>query len=236
MKKLLILCAFIFSFPISAKAVGQCDRDAIIVFDGSGSMAEMGFNDLDEPRIMTARRAMHRAIPPIAARRNLGLMIYGPGDAGMCQGIDLRFAPRPNAAPMLLSAIDALEPAGETPLTVSVQAAANLLDGPGDVVLVTDGKETCGGAPCALAAELAQRPGLTVHVIGFKVRGDRFQWAEGGSNDYRDANTVAACLADRTGGSYIAAETAEQLISALHTTLGCQVIGALDIPGHNRLR
>lgn len=236
MAKNLIFATFLSLLGSGALALGQCDRDAIIVFDGSGSMAEMGFNDLDEPRIMTARRAMHRAIPPIAARRNLGLLIYGPGGDGMCQGVDLRFPPRPDAAPPLLSAVDNLQPAGDTPLTVSVLAAANLLAGPGDVVLVTDGKETCGGAPCALAAELAQRPGLTVHVIGFKVRGDRFEWHDQGSNGYRDANTVAACLADRTGGSYIAAETAEQLVSALHTTLGCQVIGSLSLPAQTPLR
>ena len=39
-------------------ATDDCAADAMIVFDGSGSMAEMGFNDIDEPRIFEARRAM----------------------------------------------------------------------------------------------------------------------------------------------------------------------------------
>ena len=220
---------------LPAAGAEDCTRDAMLVFDGSGSMAEMGFNDLPEPRIFAARRALHRAIPPIARNRNIGLLVYGPGGADQCTGIDLHFAPRPDAARPLLAAVDGLQPAGDTPLTESVRAAADLLAGPGDVVLVTDGKETCGGTPCLLAAELAARPGLTVHVIGFKVRGERFDWQSTGGGDYTDATSTAACLADRTGGTYVAAETVEDLVAALHATLGCDVIGAL--PGtHAPLR
>lgn len=221
---------------LATSAATQCAREGIIVFDGSGSMAEMGFNDLDAPRILTARRAMHRAIPPIAAQRDLGLLIYGPGGADSCSGVDVRFTPRPDAASAVLDALDRLQPAGDTPLTAAVRRAADVLSGPGDIVLVTDGKETCGGAPCALAADLATRAGLTVHVIGFKVRGDRFAWEDTGGNDYRDAVSVASCLADRTGGSYFAAESAEDLVTALHRALGCTVIGSLPAPARPPLR
>jgi Ca-activated chloride channel family protein len=34
-----------------AQAQQTCTRDARVVFDGSGSMAEMGYNLMDEPRI-----------------------------------------------------------------------------------------------------------------------------------------------------------------------------------------
>ena len=52
-------------------------------------------------------------------------------------------------------------------------------DGPRQqaIVLLTDGKETCGGSPCQLAGTLAaEAHDLTVHVIGFKVRDDHFGW------------------------------------------------------------
>ncbi len=61
----------------TATATETCTSDAMIVFDGSGSMAEMGFNDINEPRIFEARQAMAEAIPQIAQTRRLGLVVYG---------------------------------------------------------------------------------------------------------------------------------------------------------------
>ncbi|MBV2358809.1 VWA domain-containing protein [Thalassococcus sp. CAU 1522] len=199
----------------------------MIVFDGSGSMAETGFNQIGEARIFEARAAMRRALPGIASARRLGLIVYGPGEA--CQSVDLLFGPEPDAASRIIGAVDALEPAGDTPLTEAVFEAARVLDyraRPGAIVLVTDGKETCGGAPCQLAAELAaDGADLTVHVIGFKVRGEHFGWASQGETDYTRATAVARCLADRTGGLYVSAETVDELVSALRVTLGCAVLG-----------
>ena len=211
------------SVAISALAHAACDRDAMIVFDGSGSMAESGFNLLDEPRIYSARRAVRDAIPRVAPFRRLGLVIYGPGNQEDCVNVDLRFAPIKNAGTRILAEIDALTPDGKTPLTAAVKRAADVLDyrqKPGVVVLVTDGKETCQGQPCQLAAQLAADGlDLTVHVIGFKVRGEHFDWGKRG--DYMQATSVASCMADRTGGRYFSAETAADLAKALMQALGC---------------
>ena len=208
-------------------AAGDCFEDAMIVFDGSGSMAETGFNQLDEPRIFEARRAIHDAVPPIAAVRRLGLVIYGPGGADGCTGLTVAVPPRADAAAEIIARVEALQPTGDTALTDAVALAAETLDvrnRPGSIVLITDGKETCGGAPCQLAAELAaDAPGLTVHVIGFRVRGDFFAW--GDTEDlYTEADTVAQCLAERTGGMYVRTESVDELIAALLRTLGCAAL------------
>lgn len=211
-------------------AAGECTEDAMIVFDGSGSMSEMGFNQLDQPRIFEARRAMRQAMPAIAPFRNLGLIVYGPGSNAPCENIDLRFSPMPAAAEPIIDAIDALQPDGETPLTEAVRQAAEVLNHshrPATVVLVTDGKETCGGAPCTLAAELAaDSTELTIHVIGFKVRSEYFSWDSQGDT-HRYGFTVSRCLADRTGGTYVDTETVDELIAALRETLGCPVYSDL---------
>lgn len=191
-------------------------------------MAEMGFNDINEPRIFEARRAMAESIPQIAQNRRLGLMIYGPNGEDECTGLDLRFGPVANAAAPIIDAVNSLEPAGSTALTKAVEIAAQTLEHetrPATILLVTDGKETCGGAPCALASELAAT-GLetTVHVIGFKVRGSFFSWDRENTNDYTSSESVARCLADRTGGTYASAETLEQLIAAMRDTLGCKIL------------
>lgn len=219
--------------PTLALATDNCLEDAMIVFDGSGSMAEMGFNLLDEPRIHEARRAIREAVPQIAPVRKLGLIIYGPGGPDSCSGIDLRFGPLANADGPIISAVEDLEPGGMTPLTESVLAAAetlNFKERPGVIVLVTDGKETCGGTPCHLGDRLMREgTDLTVHVIGFKVRGDHFAWDSPEHGTIVGETTVAKCLSDRTGGKYVGAETVNELVQALTNTLGCAVIGSLPL-------
>ncbi|WP_419412246.1 vWA domain-containing protein [Primorskyibacter sp. 2E107] len=203
----------------------------MIVFDGSGSMAEMGFNKIDVPRIIEAREALHSVLPQIAAMRRLGLVVYGPGGDAECKSTELHFGPRPDAARPISAAVDAIDPTGNTPLTEGVRLAAEALEyrtRAGAIVLVTDGDETCGGAPCQLAADLAAEGlDLTVHVIGFKVRSSHFRW-----DSERDTEAVsnARCLADRTGGEYFSAESVQDLIGALRVTLGCNVFGALTRP------
>jgi len=213
--------------PSMTGAGESCTEDAMIVFDGSGSMAEMGFNNIGEPRIYEARRAVREVIPDVAMLRRLGLVIYGPGGDRTCNNVDLRFGPQWEAGPRIVSEIEEMWPAGGTALTESVRQAAEALgykQKPGAIVLVTDGKETCGGEPCRLAEQFAyEAPGLTVHVIGFKVRGKHFDWSDSGA--YADAVTVARCLADETGGRYVHAETVNDLIGALRVTLGCNLMG-----------
>ena len=94
----------LLALSLPATAAEDCTEDAMIVFDGSGSMAEMGFNQIGEPRIFGARRAVQAAVPEIAKRRRLGLVIYGPGGVDECSGLDLRFPPVANAAQRIIGA------------------------------------------------------------------------------------------------------------------------------------
>ena len=98
--------------------------------------------------------------------------------------------------------VNALNPAGKTPLTAAVKNAAEVLDyrhKPGVIVVLTDGEETCGGSPCNLGKELhASAVQLTVHIIGYRLKG--LSWT--GEQSILDAK----CLAEATGGLYIGAE------------------------------
>lgn len=129
-RRRIVAAVGITSVLMSSAAWADCTEDAMIVFDGSGSMAEMGFNQIDEPRIFEARRAMRRAMPQVAPFRRIGLIIYGPGGAGgagECSGVDLRFGPRNDAAEAVIDAVDNLEPEGRTALTEAVTLAADTL-------------------------------------------------------------------------------------------------------------
>jgi len=86
--------------------------------------------------------------------------------------------------------------------------------------LLTDGEETCGGAPCALGQWLKARSrDLTVHVIGFQLKA--FSWT--GAQSILDVK----CLAEETGGLYITAQNREDLIKAFEKTLGCPMMSAI---------
>lgn len=199
----------------------ECTDDAMLVFDGSGSMAAISHNGLDSPRIDEARTAIRDAMPQISPFRKLGLVVFGPGQAESCSNIDLRFPPLSNAGPRVIADVDGLLPIGQTPLTASVEEAVDALDlskDPGVVVLLTDGRESCGGDPCDLAATLAEANNVTVHVIGFKVRAQHFQWNGQGK---KNRETSARCLADKTGGMYVSTETTDELIKALQDTMSC---------------
>lgn len=212
------------------QAASGCAADAMLVFDGSGSMDELGYHPSAPSRIVEARAALRRVMPDIAPYRRIGLITYGPGGSNACSGISLHFAPHPDAAADVIADIEALHPGGLTPIAASVITAAKALDyrtRPGIIVLVTDGNETCGGTPCALGARLAaEARNLTVHVVGFRVAHDPFSWNSPEAPDY-DGETVAKCLADSTGGLYVSTHTIEELVAALRETLGCPLIGEL---------
>lgn len=225
----LIAATLVAALPSSLLATG-CARDAMLVFDGSASMDELNFDISRKTRIVDARDALREALPDITPFRRVGLLTYGPGtNADSCANIDLRFRPRGDAAVDIITQIDGMQPKGLTALSASVRAAAEALDHrnrAGIVVVVTDGNETCGGRPCALGSALTQEArDLTVHVIGFQVVVDFFSWDNPEQVDVGAGNTVAKCLADRTGGLYVSTETVDELADALRATLGCALIG-----------
>ncbi|MCH9808003.1 MAG: VWA domain-containing protein [Alphaproteobacteria bacterium] len=204
-----------------------CTDDVMLVFDGSGSMASAGYNEMEYPRIHEALIAVRRVLPRVTAYRRIGLVVYGPGPKDACQNIEMKLAPAFNSAKRIIGELERVEPDGNTPLTEAVRSAAeamNFRKRPAVVVLVTDGDETCGGAPCRMASSLVgEAAAITVHVIGFKVRGRFFQWQSQRSG-MRGGETVSRCLADQTGGKFISTETTEELVAALQKTLGCPLM------------
>jgi Ca-activated chloride channel family protein len=203
-----------------------CTEDAMLVFDASGSMAgnlDQGIATI-KPRIEEVRSALAKVLPTITRIRRVGLITYGPGPHQQCN-VELKLEPAPHAGDRIMREVNALTPAGKTPMTAAVAQAAQVLDfraKPGLIVVLTDGEETCGGQPCDLGKELhAEAAQLTVHVIGFRLK--NFSWT--GEQSVLDAK----CLAEETGGLYITAESHEELVQALEKTLGCPMLSQRSI-------
>ena len=141
--------------------------------------------------------------------------------------------PIADAAPKIMAVIDALRPAGRTPLTSAVAEAADALDyrhKPARIVVLTDGEETCGGNPCSVAAQLHnQAEQLTIDVIGLRVK--NYAWM--GDQGIIDAK----CLAETNGGEYLPVDTLGALREALEKTLGCPMVTeASPSPGEQSAR
>ena len=175
----------------------------MIVFDASGSMAgnvDQGIATII-PRIDEVRGALASVLPTVTRARRVGLITYGPGPYQQCN-VQLNLKPTENAAGIIMQEVNALNPAGKTPLTAAVKNAAEVLDyrhKPGLIVVLTDGEETCGGSPCDLGKELhASAAQLTVHIIGYRMKD--FSWT--GEQSILDAK----CLAEENGGLYISTE------------------------------
>jgi Ca-activated chloride channel family protein len=203
------------------KQQSPCTEDAMLVFDASGSMA----GNLNQgiattmPRINEVRAALAKVLPSITRYRRVGLITYGPGPYQQCN-VQLALKPMPDAGALILQEVNALNPAGKTPMTEAVEQAAEVLDyrnKPGLIVVLTDGEETCGGLPCSLGKTLhANATQLTVHIIGFRMKD--FSWT--GEQSITDAK----CLAEQNGGLYINTEAEQDLIEALKKTLGCPML------------
>jgi len=135
-----------------------CKQDAMIVFDASGSMAGVVGGGIATfvTRIDEVRSALAAVLPSATRFRRVGLITYGAGPYNQCN-IHLDLRPTANAAAAIMGVVNGLTPDGKTPLTDAVAQAAEVLDyreKPGLIVVITDGEETCGGAPCALATQL----------------------------------------------------------------------------------
>jgi Ca-activated chloride channel family protein len=203
------------------KKPNPCTEDAMIVFDASGSMSgnqTLGIPN-SKPRIDEVKWALSQVLPSATKFRRVGLITYGPGPYNQCN-VKLDLKPTLDAADEIMSAVEALVPAGKTPLTSAVEEAAEVLDfrrKPGVVVAITDGEETCGRSPCELAKQLqAVAQQLTVHVIAFRYEG--YSWT--GGNSVLDL----MCLAESNHGLYIKANSEAELVEALEKTLDCPMV------------
>lgn len=182
------------------------DRATILILDESGSM----WAQLPEgrSRIEVARDVLGDFMVLRDPAAPLGVIAYGHNRRGDCSDIETIARVEIQDATTLTARLRALMPRGKTPLAEALrQAAAEIPPAAeeANIVLVTDGLETCGGDPCAVAAELSTI-GIPVqaHVVGFGL-------TEG------EVRQIA-CVAEQTGGLVLAPQSGAELVDALIRT------------------
>ena len=174
----------------------------LIVFDASGSMHErLG----GETKIDIAKRAVSELVATLPAETRLGLVVYGHRKPQDCEDIELLLPPAKLDRQAFIGAVKAIKPKGRTPLAGALEVAAAKLEyttRPASIILVTDGLETCGQDPCAVAARLkAAGVSFVVHAVAFDLSS-------------REAKSIA-CIAHATGGRFLQAKDAASLKDAL---------------------
>ncbi len=190
---------------LGAGAARAADQ-TIIVLDASGSM----WGQIDgKAKITIARDALFGVVSNLDPTKDVGLMAYGHREKGNCSDIELIVEPQSGFARLINNAVGAIKPKGKTPLTDAVRMAAEAMKHTEDkatVILITDGLETCDADPCALGRQLEETGvDFTAHVVGFGL-------------SEKDGKEVA-CLADETGGVYLSAGDADELVDALNKTV-----------------
>ncbi len=201
---LVILTGFLFvQRPALAETEGA---NVLFVLDGSGSMWGKINN---KEKIVIAKEVLTELIKELPDDVTVGLEVYGHRRKGDCEDIELLVPPGKGNKDTLIKQIHSITPTGKTPLSEAVRRAAVELkytEKRATVVLISDGKETCNVDPCAVGAELAMGGAdFTAHVIGFDVKGEE--------------QVGLRCLAENTGGLFLAAADAGSLREALFKTV-----------------
>jgi Mg-chelatase subunit ChlD len=190
---------------------GSDINDFVVILDCSGSMKEL--TPERSTKMDAAKQVVTRFLRAIPEGKRLAFIVYGispiKDKAVNCQDVQVvqPLAPLDAAAKERLSQyISGLQPFGWTPLALSLETAGRELSGSQglcQLVVVTDGMETCDGNPGQVATELTRKLSLPhgVDVIGFGVAPQE--------------KAALQAIVDKRRGHYYDAGTAEELGKAL---------------------
>lgn len=182
-----------------------------LLLDASGSMADPARGGT---KMQVAQRVLRDFVATLPESANVSLRVFGHVGTGSgadkprsCAATERRVPFVPATSPRLRRGIGSVRPAGWTPLAKAMNEARKDLDRVGGegtsnfVYVLSDGIETCEGAPVAAARRLSQAGvGVDVNIVGFDVD--------------REAARQLQRAARAAGGSYADAQDADDLEDA----------------------
>jgi len=185
----------------SAPEKSVAPSNLMFILDASGSM----WGQVEgKAKIAIAKEVLVGLIKDLPDDLHVGLVAYGHRRKGDCNDVEELVTLSVLDKKKLIKKIQALSPKGKTPITLSVRKTAQKLKTLKDettIILVSDGKETCAGDPCALVKELKQTGvKFVMHVIGFDVTEEEREQLE--------------CMAKAGGGTYYTAGNAGEFLAA----------------------
>ena len=175
----------------------------LVVYDSSNSMWG-AFGD-GTRKFEAGRKALASVADNGIGNRQIAFRAYGHRRAGDCRDSELiaPFSSAEASGSAIVEAANNIRPTGKTPITYSLkEGLKDMGGGPGDILLISDGIETCDADPCALMNEWKDANiNIRVHVVGV------------GLNDME--RTAMTCIAETSDGKYFDAISAEGFETAL---------------------
>ncbi len=152
------------------RKIYQSDKDVLMfILDGSGSMN--GRDTSGKIKIVAAKDMLKDiSIKLDKKKTNVGLISFHGG----CSSSELLIPPSNNDFDRVINVSSAINPAGMTPLAASIHEAGEVLKHikkKVNIIIISDGVETCGGDPVAEAKRLKNEYGIdaSIYVIGYSV-------------------------------------------------------------------
>lgn len=224
----LTLGALLMAAPHQARAAAPA-RMVEVILDCSGSMKSR--LPSGQTRLAAAKQAVETVVPKLPPETVLAFRAYGhqsPTAKHDCQDTQLLegFAPAAQNGPQIVNKAQALPAQGYTPITHVLGLAAKDFPAGGQgekiIILVSDGKETCPGDPCATAKALHEVDKVVIHTVGLGV----------------DAATKSQleCIARAAGGRYFPAGSAEELAKTLAAAAQTGEVRQLKKKGFGHLK
>ncbi|MGB7292227.1 MAG: VWA domain-containing protein [Thermodesulfobacteriota bacterium] len=191
-----IVAGFLIAFSFSK--ISFADTNILYILDGSGSM----WGQVDGvPKIQTAKEVLGNLMGDLPSDTKVGLMTYGHRAEGDCEDVEVLAPIGSVKLAELRKKLEEIKPKGKTPIGFALESSlAEFQSFKGEnnnVILISDGIETCGGDPSETAAELAASGvNLRVHVVGFDVteeqRSQLEAIASSGGGKYFNASSTEA--------------------------------------------
>ena len=174
-----------------------------IVYDSSGSMwGELSDKSRKYEAVQTALSTL---LKTDMNGRAIAFRAYGHRQKADCRDSELivPFSTPENAIPKINEAVASIRPKGKTPISYSLREALKDFESrAGDILLISDGIETCDIDPCELMREWqSSNVNIRVHVVGV------------GLNEFE--RQAMACIADTSGGKYFDADSTEGFTDAV---------------------
>jgi Mg-chelatase subunit ChlD len=190
-------------------------KNVELILDASNSM----WGQIQgKAKIVIAKEVLNQIIGGLPDEMNVGLRLYGHrydlNNSKACEDTELVSPMGAINKTQLKGAVDSISPRGKTPLVYSVlEGIKDFRDvGSGTIVLISDGVESCSGDIDAIAPALeAAGLDLQVNVVGFDIK-------------EVEARKQLEAIAASTGGIYLDARDAEQLLDSLEQTLRIEFV------------
>jgi Ca-activated chloride channel family protein len=218
--------AFTLPLVATAEACIPEGRSVLLMLDASYSMLRPA-SGTGKTRFVVAREALNSVVDRFPRSGFLALRLYGSKSHSLredCSDTDLAvpFARASENAARIKLALAQSHARGLTPIALALeQSMADFGSEHEDkrIVIVTDGGESCGGNPCAIALDMSTR-GFVIDTVGFLL-------------NEAAARRQLQCISQVTRGTYVEVRAPLELTDRLTNLLAeCAVVDARpSLPG-----